>query len=336
MNTVYHIYKTNCHKSSRIYMQTQWAKKNYYLHKDINKNKNNEETLNHYNHLRVLYNKNKKSLIYHAQSSLIYLIVAIILNKTKKNKVIYDMHDLLEYNMNEAKYYKKLRYMILSMLENIVINNSNVQTITVSNGLSNIVKKKYSANKPLVVKSVVKSQLLDLDNRHRRINELIYFGQYSHAPIEIIDKCDELGICIDLFGRDITNEKIYNDLGKIPDNISIYGEYQPDELKFLKNYKYLLLYNNKNKINYKYSQPNKVFQSLSFGMSILISPNFREIYDTFKSLDGAVAVIENIDDIPYIINAVDKERGHDYNIRAMEFLEALYKENKIKFQRIVN
>src|SRR3546814_3510924 len=78
----------------------------------------------------------------------------------------------------------------------------------------------------------------------------------------------------------------------LPGHVRIYCEYSPKDLDFVAGYRFLLIHNPKDlRPNFVYSLPNKFFQSLAYGTSLIVSPNFEEMAAVAASVPGACAVV---------------------------------------------
>ena len=179
--TVFHIFKSDCMKSSRITLQTSWEQKTCWIHipeilpsKTENLKRCQQRALS-FNELFkvILFSDTEDRLVFHCQSSLIYLIFAKIIAKfiRKKSKFIYDIHDLNEWPVAQNFYdvfrYIFLRTAIINILEFIVLRYLNVKVMTVSDGLSEVISFKYGCQKPVVVMSAVGSFNYNTNNKKK-------------------------------------------------------------------------------------------------------------------------------------------------------------------------
>lgn len=281
---IYHIYKTDCYRASRVLMQQRWEKESIFIHlaKDKDYTKNIE--LGFFNLFKKIKSSNKEDVfIFHAQSSLPYLISGWIAKKllAKKSNFVYDIHDLHEWNNNDSMFSKNAaRFYVLDALERIAFKITAIKKLTVSCGLSKIMKERYRTSAPVVVRNISSQPRVGVTSAHRLERAIVFFGIKEHAPIGIFERLRDAGIEIHLYGRDMTREWL-RELGMDCQNIKTFGEYFPNDLSFLNKYKILILHPDGESLNYKYSLPNKLFQALDHGLGVVVSDFFEEITDLF-------------------------------------------------------
>ena len=92
----------------------------------------------------------------------------------------------------------------------------------------------------------------------------------------------------------------------------------------MQNYNYLILYSpNNDSDNFKYSLPNKFFQAIGNGLSLIISSNFVEIRDKLSPISGACSILSKPKDIETIMDNLDKKRTKKFfkelNVLASNF-----------------
>lgn len=340
LNTTCHVYYVNIFKSSRVLIQSKWDNNNIYVHtiqgcvNASNSEKIHELDINFVNLINIIYKHKNINFVFHAQSSLPYLLLTLILKKIKFKSEIgitYDVHDLHEKisanSIIEEIRYNYLRYWILYIFEWITFRIKSINKITVSKGLSDLISQKYSTKCPNVVYSSggVLYSARELNSNKRLENTLLYFGNINRLPIEIFDFLENNGIDIHLYGRNLDNQLESNEYS----NIQYFGEYDPQDLTFLLRYKYLILYkDNIDTLNFRYSMPNKVFQALSHGLSVIMSRKFHEINETFKEVNGAVEVIDEVGEIKSAMQRVETLK----NINSFKdincILDDIYKNSK--------
>lgn len=346
----YHIYKSNCFNSSRVMMQAKWDAKTIFFHrvrpKMMSKKKENdikEKELGFISLTKaLLYEKNKAHLIFHAQSSLFYLTFVcffnFVLNKSNI-QLTYDIHDLLERsnfkNLKDKVRYDIIRYKILSILESFIIKNKKVNIITVSKGLSLILAERYDIHPPSVVYniSIDISQKEDEENKEQQTldkEQLLYFGSKKHSPVSLIPDIYKENLRLHMYGYNITNKWLYEKVREpIRESVKLYGPFVPNQLKFLSMYQILILYcPDSIAENYRIAMPNKVFQALYSGLSIIISGNFKEIKDTFVDVPGAVLVHEKGTKLQQTIIKLKAEREINYKEKILVKLDSMIIESK--------
>lgn len=319
----YHVYKADCYQASRVLMQSSWDIESIFIHRPRVVIKNYDQYLNFKNIVKLAV-KNKKNsvIVFHAQSSLPYLIIFLlttIIFRQNKFSITYDIHDLHE-NSKESDFIKVVRYeigryYILKLFEKIVFKVKSIKKITVSTGLSKIMASKYSADNPCVVRNIaLTSGAKNIFGKHEHDKALLFFGTTERVPLELVPKIYEVGMELHLFGRGITENWLRGRvLDKYLDSVKVFGAYSPDKLEFLDHYNLLLIYAPNNlSLNFRYSLPNKLFQALERGVSVLVSKNFEEILALFEDVPGAVGIL-NEDDLLASIKVLLGARSPTYN-----------------------
>jgi hypothetical protein len=295
----------------------------------------------------------RASLVFHSQSSLPYLSVALLSKKIlmKPNvQLIYDMHDLHVRGSNQNLWHKLrydvFRHYLIAAFEVMVFKTSSIRKMTVSDGLARIVAERYGIKKPTIVRSVLNPKFFPggeisedaaSEAKFRRV--LLYFGQKERAPDRgTVRALLAKGIELHIYGRDITDlARDYNGVSRVPGQLKLFGEYIPHNLNFLQGYSFLFLWHPElNGENYRYSLPNKLFQALAGGLSLIVSKNFLEIIDVLKNLQGSVQVLENLEDLDYALSCLEKSRGNDYKDRARIFLSNLHEEARSAYLSLLN
>lgn len=288
-------------------------------------------------------------MIFHAQPALPYLLLsrlAIVLFRKEDIQIVYDIHDLHEYERHPSviKFirYSLVRYFALRILERLCFLDRTVRKMTVSDGLAREMSKKYKCESPKVVRNIPSlhreaiSEQPPFDNKH----ELMYFGSPDRTPLRLMRYLEKQALEIHLYGKDIKLQNIIEDAGLMedPSRIKIFGRYSPDEMNFLKRYSYLILYRPEvNTTNYRYSLPNKLFQALSAGLSVLVSPNFSEMIELFANVPGAMEVIENDQDLPAAIERASEKRDPSFRSRVLKFMHHLREEaRRVYLETITN
>ncbi len=315
---IYHVYKTDCYKASRVMMQSNWTVNNTFIHRSLSY-KGLSVRLGFFNIFKVAIGLSKEDvLVFHAQSSLPYLLFCkfVCILFFKNSSLVYDMHDLHELG-NERSIYSRVRYFILLWLEYIVFKIDSIKKITVSNGLSEVVSVKYRAEKPRVVYNCSFEIVDNIKPVSERGNNVLFFGTQERFPLGLLDVLQDNNMKLDFYGRGVS----YEWLRKINKNyderlVNIYGEYSPDSLSFVSDYKVALNFFPKNdSLNFKYSLPNKLFQAIAMGATVVVSENFNEMIELFSDVQYAVvsATEENfVDVVTDIVNnktMEDAKRG---------------------------
>ena len=328
-------------------MQAQFDAKPIFVHKtdQYSENQNIPEMISSINlsywEILKIFHQNRivgATCIFHAQSSLPYLLFGVFLRsfmRSKKITMIYDMHDLHEVKWLGSIWHKfrysLIRGWLLGFMERIVFQLNSIKKMTVSNGLACIVAEKYETEKPNIVRNISYfDEVLDVSTKSFE-NRLVYFGQKKHAPMEaFLDSVIKNGLPMDLHGRDIPElnmgQCVFSDIGGSV--IHYHGAYSPDDLYFLREYDVLVLWRpDDSSLNYRFSLPNKVFQAMWFGMSVIVSANFEEITELFKDVPGAVYILRDPLELPVGLSELKQFRGSDYIERIQSFLKRMHEEN---------
>lgn len=272
-------------------MQSRWDEKSVFVHDS----KSDDYSVNIKLSLLALLKLLRRALeidviVFHAQSSLPYLLISYLYIKLVGKKIlfIYDIHDLHEWDLSFKLISRPaLRYCVLGFFEWIVFSIEEIRKITVSNGLAILMSKKYGKPPPVVVRNT-SSEGKRLPFANRLKNTVLFFGIKERAPIGLFDKLNSVGVEVHLYGRGMTEDWLVNILRDNLGGVKVFGEYSPERMDFLNNYKVLILYPSDNKLNYKYSMPNKLFQAIDHGLCVVVSDYFDEILQTFKSAAGCI------------------------------------------------
>lgn len=264
------------------------------------------------------------SFVFHAQSSLPLLLTFYVLRRLFRNghqaTIVYDIHDLHERDPYGSLYawvrYGILRYYPLLWLERWAVSRPDIAVMTVSEGLADTIVGWYGCNRPTVVYSAMKPQhsASELRATARIPRSLLFFGTAERLPFELIDNVGRAGLELHLYGRFDGRAGVERTLGRaLPDHVKIHGEYHPSDLAFISRYEYLLIYKpNDLRANFRYSLPNKFFQSLAHGTSLILSPNFEEMVQIVATVPGACAVLEGEPDLIAAIADLDRARTDRY------------------------
>lgn len=330
-------------------MQTKWDAKSIFFHplhskpKIVDKfNGISEKRLSLFSLFKkIIGEKENAKFVFHAQSSLPYLIpvflFSVLLN-SKNHTFVYDVHDLHE-RSNFKKVLDKIRYdiiryRILGLMEWFVFKFKKVNKITVSKGLSSILAKRYNSPPPSLVYNI--SVNIPRKGKDKKIakkysdEDLLFFGTNKRVPLSLIPDIYKENLRLHMYGYNITSEWLDDKIGT-PDKycVKLHGGYLPDEMKFLSRYKILLLYSpDSTSINFKISMPNKIFQALYSGLSVIISENFKEIEHTFSDIPGAVIVHDKEKNIKQTINELKAERYGNYQEKILSKLDGIIEDSK--------
>lgn len=322
----YHVAKFDCFKSSRVTMQAKWDVETKYIHRSSRKASFafplEWKTLK----FSIKDSSPEDRFIFHAQSSIIYLIVAKLFLGLKFGQCIFDIHDL---NVIPRRWdYLKLRAIVLTFLEWFVLRILKTKSTTVSKGISIIIAKKYAVERPLIVRNI--SAEVVIKDKNRPQQKLVYFGTLNRLPVSFFTDLEKDSLTIDVFGRfnnDEENKALSNAIAK--GYVNFKGAYDPKDLSFLYNYEFLYYNIIPYDTNYRFAGPNKFFQALCHGLKILIPPGYSELLyllspfpDTYRVIKGSVAEIIasdypskdciDIDNLDSYLHALKNESKENY------------------------
>ncbi|MDZ4190366.1 MAG: hypothetical protein U1D25_19955 [Hydrogenophaga sp.] len=270
---------------------------NKFVHRGSLK-QNGDKYLSIYSLLQSIIKYRKEAyFIFHGQSSLPYLFLAWVFIRglnMSAIKLTYDVHDLHEKPKKEDGNVRSLiRFYIFYYIEKYIFSRNRIKKITVSVGLANEMQKIYGSSKPTIVYNV--SGMMRPSNTCVKLNNsLLYFGTAGRFPFLLLDAIQASGIDLHVYGRGMNSEWMISEgYAKYVDNVTFFGAYSPDDLSFIHRYKCLVIYApNDISLNFKYSMPNKLFQALGSGLSVVVSSNFSEMIETFSAIRGAVISID--------------------------------------------
>lgn len=327
MKTI-HVYKADCFESSRVMLQSQWDKSTVLFHRPKTKSKSslNDLSSHHLSHFalaKALVRQPKGeavAVVAHAQSSLPYLVTCLLIKKlgwVNQPKLIYDMHDLLEQKEHKSLWrwlrHSIIRYLIFYKIEKAVFHDPEITKTCVSKGLAAKIAQVYSAPPAQIVRSAPPPNDFS-STTNRKQNTLVYFGTINHFPFSVLKLIDKEDIKLEVYGRGITYEALEAaGAGDQLKNVEIFGKYHPSDMNFLSQYRYLLLYApNKLTLNYRYSQPNKLFQAINHGLSLIVSENFKEIIEILAPVPGSVGVLSERQSIRSVIQSIELQKSDSF------------------------
>lgn len=346
----FHVYKANCYKSSRVMLQAKWDEQSFFVHNvDLNNNSKliPEKSLCYKNIYGLLNDQRygeKQCWVIHAQSGLVYMWYIFFLRLFKRKNavnIVYDIHDLLEFNGSQLSglklLYSVFRYKVFEFMERLAFSQEGIHTMTVSKGIAEILVERYSVKEVSVVYSAMSPIYVpeDFYAMRRYDNVLLFFGTPERFPSELIDVIGDAGLELHIYGRFGEKNNISELSGcKYPDFVKYFGEYSPDDMSFLKKYKYLILYKpNDKKNNFRYSLPNKFFQSMAYAVSIVLSNNFEEMQDLL-GLKGGVKVLDDPNNLKEVLSVLRFERNEEYIDEVSNLLSFLHNKSKKKYENI--
>jgi len=347
--TTYHIYKTNCVGSSRVMLQSGWEDgRSVFIHQVKPGRPGPVPELPY--ELGSILGVMKASgggepprFVFHAQSSLPLLLMSYLLRRFFGGRdaiFAYDIHDLHEggepyRTLGEKLRYGFIRHYSLALLERIVLSLRNVRTMTVSSGLSRTMVDWFGCPAPAVVHSAMypRRDAAELKAVTRHAKALLFFGTPERLPVDLIDAIGAADLELHLYGRFKGREGLEAQLGRaLPNHVKVFGEYSPDDLDFVASYPYLLLFKpSDRRLNFRYSLPNKMFQSLSYGVSLILSDNFEEMAEVLSPVSGAATVLRDSSELADAMAVLAKQRTDGYWTASNALARQLHDEAKSRY-----
>ena len=329
---IYHIYKADCRKASRVVMQASWVEDNIYVHKTDSLHKSDIE-LKLWAIFRLIFSLNEQDhVIFHAQSSLPYHLFFLVISRIflKNTNTVYDVHDLNECSPTSSVY-SKFRFSIMHTLEFIVIRAFKVKVITVSHGISLLLEQRFRVSKPRLVYNCSIDMHTNLLRRSERQKSPVFFGTGERFPYQLLPLLRNNNLTLDFYGRGVSSELLSEyGLSSCESVVNFLGEYSPSDLNFVSSYIVSLNYSPENiGSNFKYSLPNKLFQSLYLGATVVVSENFEEMVELFSDIKYAVVKTSKqtfIKDLHDVIDYKTDSDALDARNRVLK-LHELSKEN---------
>ncbi|MDB4609504.1 hypothetical protein OAH46_00265 [Verrucomicrobia bacterium] len=270
--------------------------------------------------------------IFHAQSSLSFLIITQIINLiTKKEiKIIYDVHDiLLRRTIKTSSIKQQLHntWYFYKLFQEKYLVSKHTTIITVSESIKNYLQNTYCFEN---VTTILNLPLFTAEGSYTNKTTIkkpfVFFGTLERMP-KINKLENEFNPEIDLYGKQFKINKI--EIEKINPHFHVINEYTPENLKFLHYYEALILFNplliNK---NFEFSLPNKFFQSLFFGLKIYCSSNYKEMLCNefgFKGITKITSLTELKNHVCLNSNAIKENQS---------ILRNLNKLNRQRFSKL--
>lgn len=290
--TIYHVTKVPLERSSRILSQIDLAPETsevIYLDSFSKALKN-------------LFKIKNQTIVFHQQASLVAMLITLIFRffLRSKNKIVYDMHDLVIFDY--AGFYMRLRACFIFLLERMVMF-SNVKVITVSYGLSKVIKQRYNKQALVVYNFPQNYKGKSSFNKEIGLNSVMpcYFGiiEDKRIPLKIFEKVSILTHKqVDIYGYISPVSKFSFDGINF---LSFKGCFNPKDMEFLKDYNLLVFVTDKQlNLNYKYCMPNKVFQAVENGLDLLVSDFFEEIISTFNDAIEPHFIASEVNGVKYL------------------------------------
>lgn len=312
---IVHCYKLDVSRSSRVIMQMSWMHDN----KVLSRGPSYDQTswFNFKNTLRCidLVEDVETKLVFHGQSSILILVVAKLYSLLTKKRIvfIYDIHDLNE-NYPKNISYLRIRYYVMFILEYIVLKILRVRAITVSRIISNIYRDRYNVNVKIVYNvSVLLTRLETIKTNYG----IVYFGTGERFPTALIDVFENNNTELHVYGMGMSSAMLRSEI------VRFHGEYNPNNMGFLSDYGFLVLYSDDQSENFKGSMPNKLFQAMSYNLMLIISSNFVEIITILDEYDCKYIVIDGAVELNRVLKN-PRERWFDNSISYKSIISNLY------------
>lgn len=300
---VLHLYKADHNFSSRILNQISIDKG------DILSTSTNPRLS-----LKNLYQK--KSMydvfVFHCQSS-IFFMMFLLFFKSPKN-IRYDIHDFNEHDFQRGFKFN-LRFLIIYILEIFVTRIIKICNVSEGNKGEYSYRGHVFLNLPFVKK-------IDKKIPESLKKDFIFFGTEERCPKVFFNLAEKGDINLSIHG--IFSDECKDEI--IKSNIAYKGKYNPNNLDFLEEYKFSIIYfPDTNKKNMKNSLPNKFFQSVLYSLNICISGNFTEMINFCEKYEIAYNIIKTNEDLlnlTFIDYSVDFEKIIEQNNN--QYLEFIY------------
>jgi hypothetical protein len=312
-------------------MQSAWDKSSFYIHLS-DKSQDNSLNLTFPQLLRISRaSSDKDKFIFHAQSSLVYLVTLKLLGVLSRDQIIYDIHDL---NVIQEKLnYMRLRGISMHILEFVTLKIMRISSITVSSGLAIIIAKRFKSKRPLVVRNISAEMREGSMKKEVDQNKMVYFGTFDRLPNKFFVELEREGLQLDIYGR-FNNGKASQTMQDALEQgvIKYCGEYNPGDMGFLRNYAYLYYNIDPYDVNYRFAGPNKFFQALVYGLVILTPQGYSELSFLLKDIPGAQTTIKGD-----IVNLTNRKPvfDEDYSSRVESLLAKLKTDSQENYRTLI-
>lgn len=352
--TTIHVYKTDCFGASRVMLQSEWeGERSAFVHQALPGRVPGPVPEFSYGLLgicRALAAGRAgpaPTIVFHAQSSLPLMFFAYLLRywlPDRRAAFVYDIHDLHDHEPYQSLFERVrhgfLRYYPLRWLERWALRCDAIAAMTVSDGLARTIVDSYGCAVPSIVHSALRPPLSsnELAARTRASGAILFFGTAERLPFELIDHLSQAGLELHLYGRFGGREGIERRLGRVlPDHVRVYGEYSPTNLDFIASYRFVLIHKPEDlRPNFVHSLPNKFFQSLAYGTSLIVSPNFEEMTAVASQVSGACAVVADPSHLAETIATLTLLRDEAYYHAVAALSEALYRTAHKRYLAIID
>lgn len=291
--------------------------------------------------IKLAISGSQTAFIFHQQVSLPSLLSVYIINlfRQERHVLVYDVHDALHLEKQHSGWQLNL-YCFLESIVFLV----NVRVLTVSPGISALLQSEYK-KAPFVVCSLSSSLLsrvqLHIANKTTSTNStnhclpfapsVIYFGVIDTDRLDLntIAELVNRGYSFSLMGRFASSvSKSWQDelLSLVRKSCGTIGSmYSPDKLDFLLDYNYLLLSYGSQSSNYHHALPNKLFQALSYHLTVIVDESMSDIISIFSGSGYIVDIRKLLDETISIFPSPRNPK-----LLALKY-ESIYQESRKNF-----
>lgn len=273
-------------------------------------------------------------MVFHGQPSLPYLFCAALARSLRGRGAgfLYDIHDLHEKATKGVRGVP--RWVLFGLLEWVCLRLKKIRSITVSPGLAREVTRRYGCREPSLCFSIpLQEGTLKLPVGNSR-HGIVYFGIIENYRLseDRLSAMAREGLSIDVYGRLVQQCRPAFELLNRYEALKVVrlrGEYRPDSLEFLDEYEAVLMdYGTSRSANVRHCLPNKLFQSLRHGLTVLVSSNLEDAIDVFSSIPGAVMPLSPESTIREVLQRARAMRPVDYYERINRRLDQLHAESR--------
>lgn len=266
------------------------------------------------------------ALIFHQQNNLANMLIAVVMRKiiSGNQRIIYDMHDLLEFPSNRLTPKKITFFLIAWVLERLTFA-IRIPIMTVSPEISEIIKKKCNQTVRTVMNMTSLRPILRPERRDapNNKNTIVYFGVINEERLNFDDirKVIDDGFSLDVFGTFSTEkaEQDFHNFASSNKNVRYLGPYNGQDIhKSLDGYTLSWMAFKSHRQNIHYCLPNKLFQSLSAGIpcivdnSMISAKRLGEVGLPIVTLERLKKFEIRKDTCPRILEKLERDNRQEY------------------------